>query len=371
VDGRRSERGRGGDSVGLQRACFGLHPEDEASLDRIRFAVREEIAELVACFYEHPVTQPGSHTPPSLDALRASQRAYLSTLGLYSDTEEYVEGRTRIALLHAAAGLDRAWYIGAHARLFRPIARQLAGHYADADRLLPLLVTLQRILAFDAYLVGEGYLRATSHRLERRLEELSESQHRVLEGSRRDGLTQIDSRAYLLQALESEVGRSRREQRAFSLLFIDVDHFKTVNDTFGHAAGDEALRGIVEVLKSSLRPGDVVGRYGGDEFLVGLVHASEAKAARVASRICRRVMAYSRKGTAVTVSIGCATLSADDSVASLIRRADTAMYEAKAAGRNRVSSPVATVREGRLPRPPPPKTESGPRHAVSSAASRG
>ena len=251
---RRAERSAAAGDIALRRSCFGLRPEDEASLDRIRFAVREDLSGLVACFYEHPITLAGSTKPPSLDPLRASQRAYLSTLGLYSDTEEYVEGRTRIALLHQAAGLDRAWYIGAHARLFRPIARRLAEHYEDPERLLPLLVALQRILAFDAYLVGEGFLRAESHHLERKLEELSESQRRALEGSRRDGLTQVDSRTFLLQALEAEVDRSRRERLELSLLFIDIDHFKAVNDTYGHAAGDEVLRDVVEVLKARSGP---------------------------------------------------------------------------------------------------------------------
>jgi len=344
---RRSAERLTADDVALRRSLFGLCREDEANLDRIRFAVREDLPALVDSFYENPLSMTGStalsQSEGTLDSLRAAQRGYLATLGLDSDTEEYVEGRTRIALLHEAAGLDRTWYMGAHARLFRSIACQLVRHYADADRLMPLLVTLQRILAFDSCLVVEAYLRAVDHRLERELDLLSESQRRMLAVSRRDDLTQVDSRAFLLETLEDEIDRTRRAGDEFSVLFIDVDNFKAVNDTYGHATGDEVLRGIVDVIKRSLRPGDIVGRYGGDEFVVGLVQTGPTKAAWIADRVCRRVTSYAGTGTAITVSIGCATLTPGDDVGHLIHRADGAMYTAKAAGRNRVSMQVRAV----------------------------
>ena len=344
---RRSERRLSTDDVGLRRSLFGLCAEDEANLDRIRFAVREDLPGLVASFYDDPLALSGTtslvHGEVTLESLRGAQRNYLTTLGLDSDTEEYVEGRTRIAQLHEAAGLDRTWYMGAHARLFRSIGRLLARHYADADRLMTLLVTLQRILAFDSYLVVEAYLRADDHRVERTLQDLTESQRRILAVSRRDDLTQVDSRAFLLETLEEEIDRSRRAGDEFSLLFIDVDNFKAVNDTYGHATGDEVLRGIVDVIKRSLRPGDIVGRYGGDEFIVGLLQTGQTKAAWIADRVCRRVTSYAGTGTAVTVSIGCASLTPGDDVGHLIHRADGAMYAAKAAGRNRVSIQMRAV----------------------------
>jgi diguanylate cyclase len=181
----------------------------------------------------------------------------------------------------------------------------------------------------------------------------------LLEVARRDSLTQIESRGSLLELLDRELSRARRAGDAFSLLFIDVDHFKAVNDAYGHAAGDEMLRNLVEMVQRSLRPGDIVGRYGGDEFLVGLVRTGEDTARGIAERVCKTAIASTHGGKPLTVSIGCATLTRDDSLADLIGRADSAMYEAKANGRNRVCLQVLRPSDG----PPPLSSEfAEPRH---------
>lgn len=334
----------GADEIALRRTLFGLSADDEPNLDRIRFAIRENLPALVGTFYDHPLSLPGA-TPAAeaertMNALRVAQRNYLTTLGLESGSAQYVDGRARIALLHEAAGYDRAWYLGAHATLFQPISCLLARHAVDPTRTLPVLATLHRILAFDCYVVGEAYLDADRRRLERRLQAASESQRAMLAVSRRDDLTDVDSRAFLLETLQDEIERSRRKKHDFSLLFVHVDEFKAINDTFGHAAGDEVLRGIVSIVNRSLRPGDIVGRYGDDEFLVGLLRADQATADRVASRVCQAVASAVRGGRPVTVSIGCATLTANDCLTDLIRRADAAMHAAKARRQVRSSAPV-------------------------------
>lgn len=156
-----------------------------------------------------------------------------------------------------------------------------------------------------------------------------------------DPLTKINNRGYFMELLHGEVERVRRYERTLSLLMIDLDNFKTVNDTRGHAAGDEALRTVAAVLRSSeLRQNDYFGRIGGEEFAVILPETSLQGAAEVAERICTNLattpVTYDDNAFVITASIGVSEYRLGDTLETLLRRADQAMYEAKQAGRNRV-----------------------------------
>jgi diguanylate cyclase (GGDEF)-like protein len=168
-------------------------------------------------------------------------------------------------------------------------------------------------------------------------------ENRVLaERALRDPLTRVANRAALEDALRTELRRSLRYGLAFSVLFVDVDHFKRVNDTFGHAAGDRVLRDVAEAGQRGLRPGDVFGRYGGEEFLVGLAFAPLRAALRTAERLRRDVERLRFDGDAagarVTISVGVATMlpGSPEPLAQLVDHADRAMFQAKASGRNAV-----------------------------------
>ncbi len=164
-----------------------------------------------------------------------------------------------------------------------------------------------------------------------------------------DFLTNLLNRAEILAALEREFSRSGREEKPTTVILADIDHFKRVNDTLGHAAGDEVLKEVARRLKADLRPYDVVGRYGGEEFLVILPGCNLTTGARRADEI-RTLVA---KGpittpfgtTSATVSMGVtATVSQRDcSVSEFLREADVSLYAAKKNGRNRVEvfSPAA------------------------------
>ena len=152
-----------------------------------------------------------------------------------------------------------------------------------------------------------------------------------------DGQTRLPNHTAWLEAVEREFARCRREDSPASVLMIDLDHFKLINDTHGHAAGDEVLRGVAEVLREALRAHDVPGRYGGEEFGVLLPGSDASAAEAIAERIRKRIEWASFAGEAkVTASIGCAALDAADMhPAAWVARADRALYAAKAAGRNR------------------------------------
>jgi diguanylate cyclase (GGDEF)-like protein len=158
--------------------------------------------------------------------------------------------------------------------------------------------------------------------------------------SRFDPLTELHSRSHFGVALEQEILRSARSGRPFSLLMLDLDGLKPVNDRFGHDSGDRLLRGIADVIRGAIRVTDVAARYGGDEFIVILPETDGAGAVRVAEKLRRDIaqLALPENGQMIrsTVSIGLVSYPTDGrSGGELLRRADAAMYEAKRRGRDR------------------------------------
>jgi diguanylate cyclase (GGDEF)-like protein len=165
----------------------------------------------------------------------------------------------------------------------------------------------------------------------------------VQELARTDALTGLSNRGEFQRQLKDEVERSRRYHRSFSLLMLDIDHFKTVNDSYGHQAGDEVLRAVAARLREQSRPADRVARHGGEEFVVILPEIAGEGALALAERL-RAAVADSAVAVTegrtipVTISIGVATFPADaGSGTELIAAADTALYAAKQGGRNRIS----------------------------------
>jgi diguanylate cyclase (GGDEF)-like protein len=163
--------------------------------------------------------------------------------------------------------------------------------------------------------------------------------------SARDSLTGLYNRLYVLEKIDSEMNRSVRHGFPVSLLMLDIDHFKRVNDSFGHSAGDVVLRSVAQVLRDSCRVYDVASRYGGEEFCVVLPETRVGNTTVVAERIRERMAAHRFEvggdSVIVTASIGIAGIDSAESEgivspATLIDRADRALYSAKHHGRNRV-----------------------------------
>jgi diguanylate cyclase (GGDEF)-like protein len=151
-----------------------------------------------------------------------------------------------------------------------------------------------------------------------------------------DHLTGLSNRRSLQGALEAELERSRRYRRSFAVLTLDIDHFKRINDSAGHAVGDQVLREIASRLAQHLRDTDRAARWGGEEFLILAPETDLASAHALASRLNQDIQSEPVAGLSVTISIGVACYRDGDGIAAILSRADEALYRAKAAGRNRV-----------------------------------
>jgi diguanylate cyclase (GGDEF)-like protein len=156
-----------------------------------------------------------------------------------------------------------------------------------------------------------------------------------------DALTGIASRPYCEARLTQEIKMARGGESPLSVLMVDIDHFKRVNDTLGHATGDRVLACVGQVLAAELRGDDVAARWGGEEFVVLLPGASAEEAAAVAERLRTQVQAETAAlegGAPVTVSIGIAQWRDGESPSEIVGRADAALYESKRGGRDRVTA---------------------------------
>jgi two-component system, cell cycle response regulator len=171
---------------------------------------------------------------------------------------------------------------------------------------------------------------------------LEQSQQALRELATIDGLTGVSNRREFNRRLTVEIERSRREGHPVSLLMVDIDHFKKLNDTYGHQSGDDALRHFSALIKKEVRPGDLPARYGGEEFAVILPHADRSDVFAVAERLRTLIAAQdieiqNNQRVKVTASLGCATFPMDAATEeSLMAEADAALYKAKKSGRNRV-----------------------------------
>lgn len=156
-----------------------------------------------------------------------------------------------------------------------------------------------------------------------------------------DGLTQVNNRRSFDEAIEREISRCRRYGRTLSLVLIDVDHFKRINDTFGHLAGDAVLKEVASAIKKRIRKEDLLARYGGEEFAVLTPEVDQKGALAMAEKVRKVVekheFSFDDEVIPVTISCGVATLGKKgDGAEALVQRADEKLYEAKEAGRNQV-----------------------------------
>jgi len=238
-----------------------------------------------------------------------------------------------LSQVHGVAGALSA-QAGEFANQIQAISKELppAGKLGDADFHQSLVEALTKISDLNDNL--EEQLRSAEGRLEQQTRQL-EAQ---MAEARTDALTGLHNRRAFNEELHERITQYSDHGEPSSLMLVDVDHFKKFNDTYGHQAGDEVLRGVAKVLFANVRESDIVCRYGGEEFAVIMPGAVGDEARRTAERIRSAVQgaAFPVDGRElqVTISGGLSEIMNDDAMEVLTRRADEALYASKAAGRN-------------------------------------
>ena len=223
------------------------------------------------------------------------------------------------------------------------------GRHPDAYYLISMLIVIGAMVWTTMF---GAYVSAMRHKLTSRNEELRLACQRISELAERDDLTGLHNRRYIMDVLSSLLARAERDAQPFTICIIDLDHFKRINDRFGHAAGDQVLVAFSRLVETELRGMDFVahnvadgasfGRYGGEEFIL-LLPATQLDGAQTCAERLRAKQAAARHPAApiVTLSAGIAEHRPGEDAESLLRRADRALYEAKYAGRNRVHRAAA------------------------------
>jgi diguanylate cyclase (GGDEF)-like protein len=210
--------------------------------------------------------------------------------------------------------------------------------YVDLEAAITEFAVLMIVLPWFA--VMGGYVTRLRAKLADSHRELEDAYERIAQIAIRDELTGLHNRRFLLEALNRELLRAERMGSALSVCLIDLDHFKSINDTLGHAAGDAVLKQFARLAPQALRGIDVCGRFGGEEFLVILPGTDRAGAVSCAERMRESLQAAHfaplPADRRITLTAGIATHRQGDDATALLARADRSLYQGKHAGRNRV-----------------------------------
>lgn len=333
-----------------RKELFGFTQQDEVLLSACRDFILQDIDGIVDAFYRKQTEVSEIELiigdAETLGRLRQSQRRYVLDLfeGFYDD--EYVNSRLRIGLVHKRIGVEPKYYLAAVKFLQTVLNEAICKRLEDAKLSARTCEALDRLLLFDTALVFDTYIRSLVGEIEAAknhavsyatsLEEKVAARTRDLaELSLKDPLTGLYNRRAMRDMLRREIARARRDEHALSVLYLDLDGFKAINDAQGHHKGDEMLRAVALAIGETIRETDTAFRCGGDEFCILLPGSLKDQGLHMAQRLIERCAGLS---SPVSVSVGVAQTGPQefDDADGLLRRADLAMYSAKGAGGGRI-----------------------------------
>lgn len=330
------------------RLCLlDLSPRDRRTAQQLhKVVIGPRLESIIGAFYERLETinefQAIMEDGHDRAALRHAQSNYLRTLGVNFDTEGYFEGRIRVGLAHERVGVPLSLYLCAFRFLQQLLLKNIRAAVGDADEQHRLADFVIKITALDLSLAVDAYHGARVTSLEASIAHLDAEERLQRQRAETDALTGVANREYTLNALNRALRQDGAASTSLCLAIADLDHFKRINDLYGHLSGDAVLRDVVARLRAGFRDFDLIGRYGGEEFAIMLTGARLPLALEICERVRRRVadspVAVGSLSIPVTISFGVAEARPGDDAESLFERADRALYAAKQAGRDRVGS---------------------------------
>lgn len=280
------------------------------------------------------------HGGLDIERLKVTQTAYLRSLGIDFDTPKYFESRLRVGQTHAWIGLSLSLYNCAYYWLAECILARFPDKLRNSKDGRQLQSFLHKIVALDISLAIETYHVAHVTSLEESLARTQQQKDRLRRAASTDSLTGLPNHDTIIAELEVALSKVTQGEHSIAVVMADLDHFKRVNDTHGHLAGDKVLTEVARRMRAALRGLDLVGRYGGEEFLMILYNTNPDSMQHVAERVRQRITANPIKSSDIsldiTMSMGVTLGRPGEKADEAIARADTALYAAKEAGRDRV-----------------------------------
>jgi diguanylate cyclase (GGDEF)-like protein len=336
----------GFDKAGRERrlALLGFSDRDTSlAMQLQREVLQDRIPDLVEQFYGFLQNNPDMASfldgADMVAHLKQTHANYLQTLGVDYASAAYFENRLHIGAAHARAGLPLNLYLAAYRLLIELIVQAFPETLRkQSDHCLQLVHYVNRIAMLDMSLAIDVYHQSQVGELVDSLRTVAGEREELVAEVQRDTLTRLASRNHLLEVLSLYLEQARAGKLTLTVAMADLDRFKQINDQYGHLVGDQVLKEVAHRILGSVRGRDLVGRYGGEEFMLLFPNTPLEMATRVAERIRKHVAAtpvhLPERTIPITLSIGLAQFEDGDSLESLINRADRALYKAKRAGRN-------------------------------------
>ncbi len=274
--------------------------------------------------------------------LRETQKLYLLSLGIDFELESYFENRLKIGLAHAKIALPLSVYQCAYTCM-----QEIINYYINLNSTLSVtekeqcIIYLHRMNTLDQSLAIDTYFKTNIQNLEQSIIQLENKSANLKTEVDFDDLTKVHSRRKIIEYLAIELDLFNRDGVLFAIVMIDIDNFKGVNDDYGHISGDEILKNTAARISGAVRKVDIVGRYGGEEFIVLLpntdIDTAKIICERIRIAISETVVKCEENLISVTISQGVTIVRLGDTNDSAIKRADKLMYKSKQKGRNCVT----------------------------------
>lgn len=346
--------------IDQRKSLLSFSDEDVTALLSVRALIDRRSHQMVTDFYKQQMEIPEVMLligdADTLQRMQVTQRRYILDLfcGVYD--AEYVNNRLHIGLGQKRIGVDPKLYLASVHTLREMLVQTISSEVPDSPNRRAVIAALDKLLFFDMTLVFDIYIRSMMQEIESsktRLElyaqslekKVCERTQQLQDLSRTDPLTRLFNRRHLDEAAEHALRAAKRRSEPVSLVYLDVNDFKQINDRDGHLAGDDVLTKTGELLRTIGRSEDLCFRYGGDEFLVILPNCTEAEAKTIYWNRLSEGLTQQLPG--VTLSVGISQTGTDHymSLDELIREADERMYENKRARAEALAQARANVTE--------------------------